>query len=31
MAPTSSVTNVDLTERARAVALIADQHAEFGD
>jgi indole-3-acetate monooxygenase len=26
-----SATTVDLTERARAVALIADQHAEFGD
>src|SRR4029450_1563338 len=24
-------TSVDLIERARAVALIADQHAEFGD
>ena len=29
--PTSSVTSTDLTERARAVALVADQHAEFGD
>ena len=26
-----SATTIDLTERARAVALIADQHAEFGD
>src|SRR6187397_432271 len=26
-----SATTIDLTARARAVALIADQHAEFGD
>ncbi len=26
-----SATTIDLTERARAVALVADQHAEFGD
>ncbi len=26
-----SATTIDLTERARAVALIADQHAELGD
>jgi alkylation response protein AidB-like acyl-CoA dehydrogenase len=26
-----SATTIDLTERARAVALIADEHAEFGD
>ena len=26
-----STTTIDLTERARAVALIADQHAESGD
>ena len=26
-----SVSTVDLAERARAVALIADEHAEFGD
>ena len=31
MTPTNSVTTADLTERARAVAQIADQHAEFGD
>jgi alkylation response protein AidB-like acyl-CoA dehydrogenase len=29
--PTSRVMSPDLTERARAVALVADQHAEFGD
>ena len=28
---TSSVTSAELTDRARAVALVADQHAEFGD
>ena len=28
---TSSVPSAELTERARAVALVADQHAEFGD
>jgi alkylation response protein AidB-like acyl-CoA dehydrogenase len=31
MTPTNSVTSADLTERARAVALVADQHAEYGD
>ncbi len=31
MAATSGVTHPDLTERARAVALVADEHAESGD